>query len=169
MVLRFFCLFCFKSIKQIKNIQNIKSSFADFFVFCYYSWMDNYQSQIIGMAVMAASSLLGAYYLLLKIRKHHSEVCNPDFNHVTHSQLEKLRSEFLRILAEAMHDLRSLRVEIREDTRSNQRQYSKALAELRELIGKNSQDISALIAQTQIANQRITELSIKTDKLALKH
>ena len=130
--------------------------------------MDIYEPQLIGVGVMTATSLLGAYYLILKIRKHHTEVRDPDLTYVTHSQIEKLRCEFLRAIAEATHDLRSLRSEIREDTRAMQRQHLKSLHELRELVSKNAQDISSLIAQTQIANQRINELALRADKFALK-
>ena len=129
--------------------------------------MDINEPQTVGVGVMALTSLLGAYYLILKIRKHLTDVRDPDLTYVTHSQMEKLRCEFLRAMAEATHDLRALRSEIREDTRSIQRQHSKSLEDLRELVGKNAQDTSALIAQTQMANQRINELSIRTDKLAL--
>ena len=37
-----------------------------------------------------------------------------------------------------------------------------------ELAGRNAQNISSLIAQAQIANQRICELSLKTDRIVLK-
>lgn len=117
---------------------------------------------------MVISSILGAYYLALKIRQHHICARNPDFTFVTHSHLEKLRGEFIRAMSEATHELRTLRAEIREDTRSMQRQYAASLAQMRELISKNSQNISALSAQASLANQRISELTVKTDKLTLK-
>lgn len=49
-----------------------------------------------------------------------------------------------------------------------QKQYSRSLDEARELISRNSQNISSLVAQAQIANQRIAELSVKTDRLFMK-
>lgn len=42
------------------------------------------------------------------------------------------------------------------------------LDEARELISRNAQNISSLVAQAQIANQRIAELSVKTDRLFMK-
>lgn len=117
---------------------------------------------------MAASSILGAYYLALKIRQYHLCARDPDLSFVTHSHLEKLRREFIRTMSEAARELRALRAEIREDTRSMQRQYAASLAQTRELISQNAQNISALSAQAALANQRISELAVKTDKLTLK-
>ena len=125
-------------------------------------------SQTIGAGLLVFSSILGAYYLALKIRAIHEAVRDPNLAYVTHSHLEKLRGEFMRTIAQATQDLRNLRAEIREDTRSMQRQHSASLAEMRDLISKNAQSISALVAQSQLANQRICELTLKTDKLALK-
>ena len=74
----------------------------------------------------------------------------------------------MHCISDAVQDLRSLRSEIREETRSMQKQYSRSLDEARELISRNSQNISSLVAQAQIANQRIAELSVKTDRLFMK-
>ena len=49
-----------------------------------------------------------------------------------------------------------------------QKQYSHSLSETRDLVGKNAENISALVAQSQIAAQRIAELSTKTDRILLK-
>lgn len=93
---------------------------------------------------------------------------DPNLSFVTHSHLEKLRGEFICIMSEVTHDLRTLRAEIREDTRLMQRQYGASLSEMRELISKNAQNISSLAAQVALANQRISELTVKTDKLSIK-
>ena len=61
-----------------------------------------------------------------------------------------------------------MRAEIREETSSLQKQYARSLSETRELISRNAQNISSLIAQAQIANQRIAELSVKTDRIVMK-
>ena len=125
-------------------------------------------AQYVGAGLMAASSILGAYYLALKIRQYHLCARDPDLSFVTHSHLEKLRREFIRTMSEAAREMRALRAEIREDTRSMQRQYAASLAQTRELISQNAQNISALSAQAALANQRISELALKADKLALK-
>ena len=44
----------------------------------------------------------------------------------------------------------------------------RGLDEARELISRNAQNISSLVAQAQIAGQRIAELGVKTDRLLMK-
>lgn len=130
--------------------------------------MEINSAQSIGVGVMVLTSLLGAYYMILKIREHHNSLSDPSNYYVTQRHLDKLRSEIMRTISEATQDLRTLRAEIREDTRSIQRQHTKAMSEMGELISRNAQNISSLIAQARLANQRISELALKTDKLALK-
>ena len=74
----------------------------------------------------------------------------------------------MQSISEAVRDLRALRAEIREETRAVQKQHARSLSETRDLVGKNAQNISALIAQAQIEGQRIAELSAKTDRIVLK-
>jgi len=130
--------------------------------------MDIENSRAIGTAVVTLTSLLGAYYLILRIREHHGEHPDPKLTYVTHAQMDKVRAEMMRAISEAVQDLRALRAEIREETRSIQKQYSRSLTETRDLVSRNAQNISSLVAQAQIANQRIAELSVKTDRLAMK-
>ena len=130
--------------------------------------MDIENSTILGTAMITFTSLLGAYYLILRIREFHREKPDPKLTYVTHAQMEKVRSEMMRAISEAVQDLRALRAEIREDTRALQKQYSRALSDNRDLIGKNAQNISALIAQSQTASQRISELSLKTDRIVMR-
>ena len=118
--------------------------------------------------MITMTSLLGVYYLILRIREYHREKPDPKLTYVTHSQMEKVRAEMMRSISEAVQDLRALRAEIREDTRALQKQYSRALSDNRDLIGKNAQNISALIAQSQTASQRISELALKTDRIVMK-
>ena len=130
--------------------------------------MEIENARFIGAGLMVLTSLLGAYYLVLKIRELHSENHDPKLTNVTYSHMEKVRGEIMHCISDAVQDLRSLRSEIREETRSMQKQYSRSLDEARELISRNSQNISSLVAQAQIANQRIAELSVKTDRLFMK-
>ena len=130
--------------------------------------MDIENSTILGTAMITLTSILGVYYLILRIREYHRETPDPKLTYVTHSQMEKVRTEMMRAISEAVQDLRALRAEIREDTRALQKQYSRALSDNRDLIGKNAQNISALIAQSQTASQRIAELSLKTDRIVMK-
>lgn len=130
--------------------------------------MDMENARIVGLGMMSLFSILGGYYLILKIREFHSEKPDPKITYVTHSQMERTRMEIMRSLGDAVQDLRTLRAEIREETRGMQKRYERSISEMRELISRNSQNISSLIAQAQIANQRIAELTLKTDKLSFK-
>ena len=130
--------------------------------------MEIENSTILGTAMITFTSLLAAYYLILRIREFHREKPDPKLTYATHAQMEKVRSEMMRAISEAVQDLRALRAEIREDTRALQKQYSRALSDNRDLIAKNAQNISALIAQSQTASQRISELSLKTDRIVMR-
>lgn len=124
-------------------------------------------TQTICAGMLFLSSISISLYMALKIRA--LSECRRESNSafVTHSHLEKVRREFMRTISDAACDLRTLRAQIGRDYRLMQSQYSASLAEMRELICKNAQSISALAAQSELANQRICELSLKTDKLAL--
>ncbi len=124
--------------------------------------------EIIGTCLMSITSLLGAYYLLLKIRENLREKPDPKITYVTHAQMQQMREEFTEMNASHLQDLRLLRVEIRDEYKTMQKYYQRSLAETRDLISKNAQNISSLIAQCTSANQRISELSLKTDRIILK-
>ena len=130
--------------------------------------METQSSELLGLALTAATVLLGAYYLALKIRDMQSEKPDPKITYVTYTNMEKMRNELMRIITESGGELRLLRAEIREDIRLMQRQYAQSLGETRELISKNAQNISALIAQSALANQRIGELGVRVEKIAAK-
>ena len=126
--------------------------------------METQSSELLGLALTAATALLGAYYLALKIRDMQSEKPDPKITYVTYTNMEKMRNELMRIITESGGELRLLRAEIREDIRLMQRQYAQSLGETRELISKNAQNISALVAQSALANQRIGELGVRVEK-----
>ncbi len=130
--------------------------------------MEIENATLTGTVVITITSLLGAYYLLLKIRDRHREYPDPKLTYVTHAQMDRLREEMTHSISEAVRELRALRAEIKEETRAAQKQYSRALSDNRDLIAKNSQNISALIAQSQTASQRIAELSMKTDSIVMR-
>jgi len=123
--------------------------------------------ELLGTGVSIATCLLGAYYLTLRIKEFYRENPDPKLTYATHAQLERTRAELMRAIADAVQDIKSLRAEIRQDAQSAQAHYLQSLSETRELISKNAQNISALIAQAQLSAQRIAELTLKTDKLAI--
>lgn len=124
--------------------------------------------EIIGTTLMSITSLLGAYYLILKIRDQLKEKPDPKLTYVTHSQMEKTKCEIVKMFTEYLQDLRSLRLEIREENKILSKYCQRSISEMRELISKNSQNISSLVAQCSSANQRIAELSVKTDRIILR-
>jgi len=128
--------------------------------------MNIQSSEFLGLGLGVITAFLGAYYLILRIRDMHEEKPDPKLTYVTYAHMDKVRLELMRIIAESEQDLRVLRAEIREDTRVMQRGYTQSLMETRDLISKNAQNISSLIAQAKLANQRISELNLKVDKLA---
>ena len=87
--------------------------------------MEIENARFIGAGLMVLTSLLGAYYLVLKIRELHSEKPDPKLTYVTYSHMEKVRAEIMHCISDAVQDLRSLRSEIREETRSMQKQFPK--------------------------------------------
>ncbi len=116
---------------------------------------------------MSATSLLGAYYLVLKIRDQLSEKPDPKLTYATHTQMEKVRCEVVKMLSDYLQDLRALRLEIREENRTLSKSYQRSIMQMNEMIARNAENISSLIAQCAAANQRISELSVKTDRIIL--
>ena len=58
--------------------------------------MEIENARFIGAGLMVLTSLLGAYYLVLKIRELHSEKPDPKLTYVTYSHMEKRGSRYLR-------------------------------------------------------------------------
>lgn len=73
--------------------------------------MEIENARFIGAGLMVLTSLLGAYYLVLKIRELHSEKPDPKLTYVTYSHMEKVRAEIMHCISDAIQDLRSLRSE----------------------------------------------------------
>ena len=83
--------------------------------------------EIIGTCLMSITSLLGAYYLLLKIRENLREKPDPKITYVTHAQMQQMREEFTEMNASHLQDLRLLRVEIRDEYKTMQKYWRKYL------------------------------------------
>ena len=124
--------------------------------------------EIIGTSLMSLTSLLGAYYLVLKIRDQLKEKPDPKLTYATREQMEKVRDEIDRIVSAFSQDLRVLRADIRQENRALTKYWLRAMNETRQMVSSNAQNISSLIAQCSSANQRISELSLKTDRMILK-
>ena len=118
---------------------------------------------------MSLTSLLMAYYLVLRIRDYMREKPDPKLTYATRAQMDKLRAETLGMFSAFAEDLRALRREIADEARMHSKTCQRNLAQTRDMIARNAENISALIAQSASANQRISELSLKTDRIILKN
>lgn len=93
-------------------------------------------SQIFGIGALIALTLLGGYLLLLQIREYFYEKPDPKLTYMTKSDFEKY--------AHTLHN---------------------EISELSKVSHHNSQQIAALAAQTHIILQRLSELTVKLDRL----
>ncbi|MFI3291738.1 MAG: hypothetical protein R3Y46_07670 [Opitutales bacterium] len=125
--------------------------------------------ELLGLGLSAITALMATYYLILKIKDIQKENPDPKLTYVTYAQMDKVRNELMRIICESEQELRTLRSEIRDDSRQMLKQYLIGLGKTRDLISKNAQDISSLIAHTTTITQRVNEISIKVDKFIAKH
>lgn len=96
--------------------------------------MDTENATMLGTAMITLTSLLGSYYMILKIREQHSERPDPKLTYVTHAQMDKLKEETMQSISEAVRDLRARpRPKFGMETRAVQKQHARSLSETREL------------------------------------
>ncbi len=125
--------------------------------------------ELLGLGLTAITAMMGTYYLVLKIKDIQKESPDPKLTYVTYAQMDKVRNELMRIICESEQELRVLRAEIRDDSRQMLKQYLIGLSKTRDLISKNAQDISSLIAQSSTITHRVNEISIKVDKFLARN
>ena len=119
----------------------------------------------LGTALLVLIGLLSTYLLVLRIREYFQETPDPKLTYATLDEHHKVREHLQHIQQETKRDLENLRSENKSDHETLDRRRSQAIAGAHELIRKNAEHISSLIAHNQIAHQRLAELSLKTDKL----
>ncbi len=112
---------------------------------------------IVGVAFLVGMALLSGYFLLLRIREFYVEKPDPKLTYATIVELEKLVGQFHQFQRDTKMDLEA-----------HDRRRSRSVAGIHELIRKNAEHIAALIAQTEMTSQRISELTIKTERLQEK-
>jgi len=111
-------------------------------------------ADIVGIAFLVGMALLSGYFLLLRIKEFYSEKPDPKLTYATLAELEKIRAQLHLFQRDHKADLEAL----------DQRR-SRSVAAIHELIRKNAEHIAALIAQTEMAAQRLSELTVKTERL----
>lgn len=97
----------------------------------------------MGTALIVVLSLLSAYALLLRVREHFRELPDPKLTYATLAELDKVRLQINQLQRDIKEDFRNVNALVRE----------------------NAEHIAALIAQSTLYNQRLNELSVKTDRL----
>ncbi len=111
-------------------------------------------ADIVGIAFLVGMALLSGYFLLLRIKEFYSEKPDPKLTYATLGELEKVRTQLHLFQRDHKADLEAL------DERR-----SRSVASIHELIRKNAEHIAALIAQSEMTSQRLSELIIKTERL----
>jgi len=104
-------------------------------------------ADIVGIAMLILLALLSGYFLVLRIKEYFEEKPDPKVTYATNLELEKLRQQFQQYQRDSKTDFNIL------DERR-----SRSVAALHELVRKNAEHISALIARDEMFNQRLTEM-----------
>ncbi len=103
-------------------------------------------ANVVGIAMLILLALLSGYFLVLRIKEYFEEKPDPKVTYATNLELEKLRQQFQQYQRDSKTDFNIL------DERR-----SRSVAALHELVRKNAEHISALIARDEMFNQRLTE------------
>lgn len=113
-------------------------------------------------------STLSIYLLILRIRDFHKERPDPKLTYAPKSDLDKLRRELSLHQRDHKRDCERIQAEHKADHMELNRRRSQSMGTLRTLIVKNTEHLAALQAQHLMMQQRLSELSLKTDKLQEK-
>lgn len=115
--------------------------------------MDLQNADILGVSLLVLFTLLGIYTLLLRIREYSRENPDPKLTYATWPELDKLRLSLKCLERDHRKDIEYLRAEIKSDHNRLDR-----------TIQKNTERVSALLAAQHLMQQRLSELTHKTDK-----
>ncbi|HNX04512.1 MAG TPA: hypothetical protein PKI32_03380 [Opitutales bacterium] len=112
------------------------------------------ETQFAGAVLAAATSLMGAYLLTLKIREAFAEKPDPKLTYATKAEVERLHVA----LDDAGREWRSscAACSSRSDT---------TISTIHELIRRNAEHIAVLIAQGEMLDRRLTETTTKVERL----
>ncbi len=123
-------------------------------------------AEFIGSTVLALSTLLGVYSLINRMRKPaFKSLAGPTLPYLPSAEFDSFRTHVHTLFKETTSDLRRVRQEIRTDYNYLFERLLNSFSEAHALIQNNAQHIATLIAQQQMTHQRLSELTIKTDKL----
>ncbi|MBN1403814.1 MAG: hypothetical protein JW942_05025 [Opitutales bacterium] len=111
--------------------------------------------QYVGTVLMALSSLMGAYYLTLKIREMFTEKPDPKLTYATRTDLERVRE-----------GVDVLRRDLSAGREATAERINGGLASAHELIRRNAEHIAVLIAQAEMFERRIAEAVGRIDRIS---
>ncbi len=120
---------------------------------------------IIGSALIILIGFLGGYTMLLRIRDHFSEQPDPKLTYTRLTDHEKLGSLMAAHVRELKEEIDRFRQNVKHDHDALRSGALRSSGELNELIQKNTASIASLEAHCDITRQRLSELTLKTDKL----
>lgn len=120
---------------------------------------------IIGSALIILIGFLGGYTLLLRIRDYFSEQPDPKLTYARLTDHEKLGTLMMQNIRELKDEIDRFRQNVKHDHDTLRSGTLRSSGELNDLIQKNAASIASLEAHCDITRQRLTELTVKTDKL----
>tara|TARA_B100001248_G_scaffold258340_1_gene242319 strand:+ start:61 stop:471 length:411 start_codon:yes stop_codon:yes gene_type:complete len=120
---------------------------------------------LIGPIFVVVITLLSGYFLALRIQEHFKETPDPKLTYAHKREISILRDEIRRLERDGTAWFEALRQESKADQQLLEERFHGALTRSQEIVTTNAEQIAALIAQVQIGHQRLSELTIKTDKL----
>lgn len=119
----------------------------------------------LGTPFVIIITLLSGYLLTLRIQDYFKESPDPKLTYAHRREVNALREEIRRLERDGSAWFEALRQENKADRQLLEERFGDSLMRAQQLITTNAEQIAALIAQVQISHQRLSELSIKTDKL----
>jgi len=116
--------------------------------------MEDSQTQFTGAVLAAATSLMGAYLLTLRIREALAGKADAKPAPATKAEVESLRGAFAELSRE-----------VREGGATLSARSDAALATIHELVRRNAEHIAVLIAQNEMLDRRLTETVRKVERI----
>ena len=119
----------------------------------------------ISTGLIVLSTGLSSYLLALRVKDAFAEKPDPKLTYATIKQLNHLSQNLKHHEKETHTSIHNLRLEVKNDHLIRDHSSNNSNEAIHSIIRKVLQDVAKLTAQNQITHHRISELSLKTDKL----
>ena len=116
--------------------------------------MNMEHAEVVGLVFLGTLGLLSGYLLALRIKEYYEEKPDPKVTYARLTEVDKLRVQ-----------LDQFRRDWRADYAALDAKQARALASAHELIRKNAEHVAALITESRLLNQRLSEVGVKIDRL----